>query len=799
MILDLAPILHDLVAALPRLAMVAGVIVAIAVALRLVPIVRQHAYDRASIKERIRLVIALPAGLDPKPELAVGLVRGLHPRRRRGFDAWRVGWPSADLRVAWRDGAFTWGIDTNRQIAALADAQLRALYPGVQIDESDAVDQTPVAVAIGRLERSGAWPLHEIATAEARVLRTLAGALARGPAGAEVRFCLVVRPVPPEAWRRQVAPPEPGAPSSMAALIGTAIIDAILLRPTAGVSSAPAPIRRPPAERDALARKQRGVVAFDVGLRLEVAGIGVDAAEALLWRLSHFTNELDDAGQGIRWEIRRGDRAAAPSMRLTDWELAQLWCLPDESFDRAGFTRARPLGAPPPATGRGLGLVLGESQGQRLVLPADVLARHLAVFGATGSGKSTLLLNLVLALAESPIGATVIDPHGDLTTDILLRLPESAVPSVHVLRLADRDHPRGFNFLERRSPDEAQLVASEFVELFEDLWPRFCGPKMQHYLRNALLTLLAAPEPQTIIELVRILTDDAFRAPLVDRLSDPLVAAFWKNEWPGPGERERDSSIKAVLNKLGAFGTYASIRHIVGQGISTIRPREVMDRGDILLVDLSGVGGDNATLFGAMLISRYFIDAVGRQGTPLDARRQHLLVVDEAQRFATRALERISVEGRKFALGLALASQSLAGLPEHLRSTILTNSATIALLSPGADDLRGHARLFAPVSADDLAAMRRFEVLLRMPGPDGRTGVYGGMILPPGPPDPAMAARIIAASDRRDARPLHDVQAEVHRRAGGDETPAPAAAAKHPKNAPPASGIAADVTQVDSS
>ncbi|MEJ7697670.1 MAG: hypothetical protein WKF78_13880 [Candidatus Limnocylindrales bacterium] len=42
-----------------------------------------------------------------------------------------------------------------------------------------------------------------------------------------------------------------------------------------------------------------------------------------------------------------------------------------------------------------------------------------------------------------------------------------------------------------------------------------------------------------------------------------------------------------MLNKLGAFVTYDSIRAVVGQGTSTIRPRELMDRGEVLLVDLS--------------------------------------------------------------------------------------------------------------------------------------------------------------------------------------------------------------------
>jgi hypothetical protein len=267
-----------------------------------------------------------------------------------------------------------------------------------------------------------------------------------------------------------------------------------------------------------------------------------------------------------------------------------------------------------------------------------------------------------------------------------------------------------------------------------------------------------------VLELVRVLTDDDFRAPYLEhvmRLDDPMLVNFWRTQWPSPANRERDPSIAAVLNKLGAFVAYQSIRNVVGQGVSSLRPRQLMDAGDLLVVDLSGVGGDNANLFGAMLISRYYIDAVGRQGTPPAQRRQHLLIVDEAQRFSTRAVDNISVEGRKFGLALALATQSFGGLNERLRNTLLTNAATLALLSPGADDVHGLARLFAPLRGEDLLALPRHELVLRMPGPAGRPAVYGGRVCLPGAGDPQQAAALIADSDRRDARPLADVRAEI--------------------------------------
>jgi hypothetical protein len=728
---------------------------------------RQRAYDEASAVEAVRLTIEPPAGLDPNPALATELIRGLHPRQRRGFDGWKVGWPSVDFRVVWRDRQLAWEVVTNRQMARLAEAQLRSFYPGVQVDSGTPADRPATAAAVGRLVSSSAWPLREVSTAEARVLRALAGALETSGSTAEVRLRLLARPVPPDAWHRQVGPRTGSSSPSMGTIIGTAIIDGLLLHETSSLPTTAEPPQLSAVERDAQARKRRGVVGFDVAMVLEVAGVDAAQAEALLWRLVHFTQELDDGAQGIRWEIRRGSTARMQRARLADWELAQLWYLPDASFDRGGFTRSRPLGAAPPPITSGLGLVIGRSGARPLAIPSVVLPTHLAAFGATGSGKSTLLLNLVLGLTEAEIGATVVDPHGDLTDDILSRLPRQASSRVRVLRLADREHPRGFNFLERQSPDQAQLVTSEFVGLFEDLWPRFCGPKMQHYLRHGLLTLLASREPQTVIELIRLLTDDGFREAYLKGVREPLLQAFWRTEWPKAGERDRDGSIKAVLNKLGAFVAYESIRNVVGQGVSTIRPRDVMDRGDLLLVDLSGVGGDNASLFGAMLVGRYAIDAVGRQGIPRERRRQHVLVLDEAQRFDTRAIGKISVEGRKFGLSLAVATQSLDGLGERLRGTILANTASLAQLQPGSVNLRQLADLFAPVTAEQFADMRPMQVVLKLPGPDGRRVAYGGEIERWEESDPATAAAIVRASDERDARPLAKVQAEVWRRSGG--------------------------------
>lgn len=745
------------------------VIVALVLAIKLVPSVirrlRQRAYDRVIDGETRRLEIVIGRGRPGTTEAAVALIRGLHPGRRMGGQSrWPLGWPPFELRAVWRNGKLVWQIEAGTQLLRLAEAGLASLYPGIEVRDAPRHEAPTVWSAVGTLRMPASWPLGEPALGGSVVLSRLATLLSSTrAASAEVRLRVSGRPIDPKAWQRAVYPETVGR--SIASYVAEDIFDTIFDRHRSESPSQPTAL--PPHVREAQQRKRAGRVGFEVGLVLEVAGTDPMSARDVLREVVEFTTSLGDGHQAIDWQLHQGAVTTPRLFQLGDWEVAQLWYLPDAAFEAAHLPRERPLAPPAPIVRSGPALTIGDTRDGRLQLPVTSLARHMAVVGSTGSGKSTLLLNLALGVLDTPIGATVIDPHGDLAADILCRIPPQHADRVHVLRLADRAHPRGFNFLERREPDQAQLVASEFVGLFQDLWPDYTGPKMQHYLRHALLTMLSHPEPQTILELVRLLTDDEFRSGYLEHVDDAMLQGFWRNEWPSPGARERDTSIKAVLNKLGAFVSYHSIRDVVGQGGSTIRPRSIMDAGDLLVVDLSRVGPDNARLFGAMLISRYYIDAVGRQGTGLDGRRQHLLIVDEVPMFDTRALVKIHDEGRKFGLVLVTAAQSLKGLGERLRDSVLTNAGVIGAMTLGVDDAYVLRRLFDPLTAEDLLSLPAFEIVLRMPGRDGAEN-YQGRVCLPAPGDPSVAASVIAASDKRDARPFDQVRAEVRRREGGE-------------------------------
>ncbi|MGC4105878.1 MAG: DUF853 family protein [Thermomicrobiales bacterium] len=51
--------------------------------------------------------------------------------------------------------------------------------------------------------------------------------------------------------------------------------------------------------------------------------------------------------------------------------------------------------------------------------------RHTHILGPTGVGKSTLMQHLIEADIDANLSVVLIDPKGDLATDVLARIPGS--------------------------------------------------------------------------------------------------------------------------------------------------------------------------------------------------------------------------------------------------------------------------------------------------------------------------------------------------------------------------------------
>jgi hypothetical protein len=196
---------------------------------------------------------------------------------------------------------------------------------------------------------------------------------------------------------------------------------------------------------------------------------------------------------------------------------------------------------------------------------------------------------------------------------------------------------------------------------------------------------------------------------MIAQTTDPVLKNFWVNEFEKMPDKQREEAISPILNKVGQFVTSPLIRRIIGQSKSSIHIEEVMNDGYILLASLSQgrLGEDNATLLGAMLITKFQLAAMRRVDMPEEQRRDFFLYVDEFQNFANPSFMKILSEARKYRLALTLANQYMAQIPPEVQKSILGNAGSMIAFTVGAEDAsiihKEYAEVFSETDLVNLA------------------------------------------------------------------------------------------------
>jgi hypothetical protein len=362
-------------------------------------------------------------------------------------------------------------------------------------------------------------------------------------------------------------------------------------------------------------------------------------------------------------------------------------------------------------------LTLGaRASGEFVTLDEDERRRHLYIVGQTGTGKSTLLLNLLRQDFESGAGVALLDPHGDLARAALDHIPRRRTNDLVYIDPADIERPIGFNPLSRVPPDLAPIVADGIVSAFRHVWPESWGPRLDYILTNAVRALLDVPGA-TLLMLPRLLIDAPYRVQLVHRhVRDPVVRAYWQNEYAGYTESFRREAIAPIQNKIGKALMTPSLRNMLAQPRSTITPRRLMDEGAIVICNLSkgALGEGTAHLLGALLVTSLAQAALSRSDTPAAERRVFHLYADEFQSFATESFSLILSEARKYGLTLTLVHQYLDQLPLPLRAAIFGNAGSIIACRTGASDAPILAEQIGLGGDDALLDLRNFSAWARL-------------------------------------------------------------------------------------
>ncbi|PGH46694.1 type IV secretory system conjugative DNA transfer family protein, partial [Streptomyces sp. Ru87] len=355
----------------------------------------------------------------------------------------------------------------------------------------------------------------------------------------------------------------------------------------------------------------------------------------------------------------------------------------------------KPLGRSDTGSPRGVGLAVPDAR------------HHLHVMGATGSGKSTLIANLALDDVRNHRGVIVIDPKGDLVTDLLDRLPDTCADRLVLIDPDDRHTPPCLNVLDGTDID---VVVDNITGIFRRIFTAFWGPRTDDVMRAACLTLLKHRERTrqlvTLADVPRLLGESAYRLRIIPALKDPVLRGFWA-WYESMSEPSRAAVVGPVMNKLRAFLLRDFTRRAIAAGASTFDLGQVLD-GGILLARLpkGALGEETARLLGSFIVAGTWQAAAARARTPEHQRVDATLSIDEAHNFLTLPypLEDMLAEARGYRLSMLLAHQHLAQLPRDLREGISANARNKIFFNASPEDANALERHTLPtLAAHDLA------------------------------------------------------------------------------------------------
>lgn len=399
-------------------------------------------------------------------------------------------------------------------------------------------------------------------------------------------------------------------------------------------------------------------------------------------------------------------------------------------------------------------------------LSEDERSRHTYIIGQTGSGKSTVLYHMAKDDIQKGKGVAVIDPHGDLITDLLSSVPENRFNDVVYINPFDIKYPININLLEL-TPDldddehelEKEVVTESIVTIFRRLFSKeenIDSHRIEYILRNAIYTAFYVKDA-TIFTVNKLLINTDYRRKILQAVNDEYLQDFWKNEFGKAGDFQVFKMISGVTAKIGRFLFSPTASRMLESPKSTINFDNLLDQGKIILCNLSEgkLGEDTSQLIGTTIITKIHLALLKRARIEKALRQPFYLYIDEFQNFATSSFTKLLSGGRKYGLHITIAQQSTAQQAERKTvDVILGNIGTMICFrtaSPVDEDLM-LTQMSPLVKKGNIGNLPRYRFYMKLGSLEPQEPFSGTTLRPDLRPNLQKISAIIAASQKNYAR-----------------------------------------------
>src|SRR5712692_9787578 len=224
-----------------------------------------------------------------------------------------------------------------------------------------------------------------------------------------------------------------------------------------------------------------------------------------------------------------------------------------------------------------------------LFLPYKLRYSGMYILGVQGTGKSGLLENLIAHDIQQERSVIVIDPHGDLVDHVTSQMEAHNLSRTYLIDMQDVDYPVGLNAFStqlEKSPVAFNQAIDRVMHWFEVVWPDVLSQQyLPRFLRAAAITLLHNPG-STLVDMLRLIVDDSYRAGMVKAVEDVSVRQFWQSYDNLPGQEKRQAVGSLVTRLENLFMGRSLVRNIIGQRETSIDFRRSIEDKEIVLIRL---------------------------------------------------------------------------------------------------------------------------------------------------------------------------------------------------------------------
>src|SRR6266700_7440057 len=329
------------------------------------------------------------------------------------------------------------------------------------------------------------------------------------------------------------------------------------------------------------------------------------------------------------------------------------------------------------------------------------LEKHKHILGTTGVGKSKFNAHIASYLILHNQPCSVIDPHADLTHDILAILldrgffnHQEAFKKLWYIEFARPDRVIPFNVLHQ--PYSVQTTVRNLLEAIKRVFPALANGAAPNFENILQFTTVALTQNQLPITLAsRFLTQADFREKLLARVTHEETAAFFHDRFDQWDTKERTHNIESTLNKISIFTFTDTLRYALGATKNCLQFRSLMDSGTSILFNLGNLDTETRHLLGSLIMVGFEQATLSRADTLEEHRNRYHILVDEFAQFTTRSEEAFTTflsEARKFKITLWLSHQTGMQISTRFQSAL--QNALPIFFQPGREDALWAAQIF---------------------------------------------------------------------------------------------------------